>query len=1132
MRIKYRSISVIFVLLFLNISSSFIVFPKHEHQSLQITAVPPLRGFRGNIQENPNENQEKDIETIEQNYDDSSSFYSTSFSPITKIQSESTEDAVDNDYSDVDNSADKGSNTNFNNQQVGPDGNYDVFTESNSPQQKEIDLKINYWSGWQDNWTKSGNSPYLDEADDVNYVHGNQSGIGSNHGDLTGEFEFENTSITSTINSVKLRVYGSAGTGQPSQYYFDVYLWDGNTWNQEISFKNIGSLTWREHDVTSNLNTWNKINDARIYLEVKDLKGNRFGGQVCDAALLRISYQVDNYVIDLEEQWTSANYTKDSEELAIYTGILGSEDLRVDVWTGASWATVINPLVANQWNNASVSSYLASSTFTIRFKGTLESDDSIQDTYNIDVVFLHTWMSNLPPSVSNITFSPDPLLSNDTLNLSYNYTDPNDDSESGTEILWYRNGLLEGVYNDSKNIPSSALVKNDVWNVTIRPSDGTLYGDLNWRSITVQNTPPSISDSVVNPINPVTTSELTASYTFIDYDGDDENITFREIRWFNNSQLIPTLNDLLTVSADNTKKGEEWYFQIRGHDGDNHSSWVTSSSVIINNSIPVASSLTILPASPNTNNSLTASYSFTDADDDSESNSIIYWYRNGIHNETFDNQTNVPSTETKRGESWYFIVQPSDGISYGNIKTSPSVLIQNSAPISGNLTITPSIPYTSDNLTLNYDYFDLDGDEQDNSSRQICWYKDGNLQGYLNDSLTVISDYISKDETWHCKLRVFDGTDFGSWVDLPVNVTIINSAPVVTGIEVTPLVPTSQDSLTLDYSFIDADLDSEGDSLIIWYKNGVLQDVLNGSSTVDPSYTSKNEIWHVKVKPYDGTDYGDWVTLAENVTIRNTPPVASNVEILESSPVENDSDLHAFYTYFDYDGDGQDNSSREIYWYWYNGTSFELQPLLNNSMVVGDGNTTIGDIWYFTIRCSDGINLSSEEISPSVTIAATPNTPPEARYLNITPSIATTLSDLYINWTFYDEDPGDEESGTIYYWYIDGIHFSSYDSLQTLPASATSKGDEIHVKVKPRDGKDFGVIIGVPVNITIGNTPPSASNLVINPGNPTTSNDLHLDYSWSDIDSIDEDIGTKIIWYLNGTLEDSLNDSDTVPSSL
>jgi hypothetical protein len=1139
LKIKYTYISGVFIaLIILNICSSTIIFPKHDHQFAQTTIIPPLLGTPENIVEKTSENQENTITASSGQNNDASSCFdcTTSFNPINaKIQSESTEDAVDNIISDVDSSADKGTHTNFINQQGGPDDIFDVLTEVNSPQQEQIDLKVSTWTNWQDNWAINGTSPYLDEADDGNNVYGIQNAKGSSDGDLTGEFEFEDTSITETINSVKLRVYGSAGNAHPSQYYFYVYLWDGNTWNQEINFKNVGSLTWVEVDVTSDLNTWSKINNAKIYLEVEDSLGNKHGGQICDASLLRISYNVDNYALDLEEQWTSANYTKENEELAIYTGTLGSsEDLRVDVWTGASWATIIDSLKANDWNNVSVSSYLTSNTFTIRFKGTTESDDFNQDSFNIDVVLLHTWMSNLPPSVTNITLSPDPLLSNDTLNLSYNYTDPNNDSESGTEIRWYRNGLLEGAFNNSMNIPSSALAKNDIWNVSIRPSDGTLSGDLSWSTpITVLNTPPTVSDYQVTPTDPVTNLNLIASYTFNDYDVDDENITFREIQWYNNTQIVPSLNNFLTVLAENTIKGEEWYFQIRVHDGENYSSWVTSSIVIINNTKPVASSLAIIPTFPETNNSLTANYSYADADSDSESNSIIYWYKNGVYNDTFDNQTIVPSTETKRGESWYFTVQPSDGTSYGDIKTSASVLIQNSAPISGNLTISPSFPYTSDNLVLSYDYFDLDGDEQDNSSRQIHWYKDGVLQGFLNNSLTVSNGNISKDEIWHCKLRVSDGMNYDSWVDLPVNVTIINSIPSITGIGVTPFPATSQNSLTLDYTYIDADFDSENDSIIIWYKNGVIQGLLNGSYTVDHSDTSKNDIWHVKVKPFDGTDYGDWFSLAENVTIRNTPPEALNVEILESSPVNNDSDLHASYSYSDYDSDGQVNGSREIYWYWYNGTDFELQPLLNYSMVVGHGNTTIGDIWYFTIRCSDGINLSSMEISPSVTIAATPNTPPEAKYLNITPSIVTTLHDLYINWTFYDVDPGDiNQSGTIYNWYINGVYFPSYDSFQTLPSSATTKGDIIHVKVKPRDGKDFGVIVGVPVNITIGNTPPLASNLSINPGNPTTLNQLQLSYDWDDIDDDDDDTGTKIIWYMNGALQVSLNDSDTVPSNL
>ncbi len=278
MKIKYNYISgVLIALIFLNICSSTIILPRHDHQLAQTTIIPPLLGAPENTVEKTSENQESTITASSGQNNDASSCFdcTTSFNPINaKIQSESTEDAVDNIISDVDSSADKGTHTNFNNQQVGPDNTFDLLTEANSPQQEQIDLKVSTWTSWQDNWTITGISPYLDEADDDNHVHGIQNDKGSSDGDLTGEFEFEDTSITDTINSVKLRVYGSAGSAQPSQYYFYVYLWDGNTWNQEISFKNVGSLTWVEVDVTSDLNTWSKINNAKIYLEVEDPLGN------------------------------------------------------------------------------------------------------------------------------------------------------------------------------------------------------------------------------------------------------------------------------------------------------------------------------------------------------------------------------------------------------------------------------------------------------------------------------------------------------------------------------------------------------------------------------------------------------------------------------------------------------------------------------------------------------------------------------------------------------------------------------------------------------------------------------------------------------------------------------------------
>ena len=66
------------------------------------------------------------------------------------------------------------------------------------------------------------------------------------------------------------------------------------------------------------------------------------------------------------------------------------EDLRVDVWTGSDWQNVFTNL-ANGWNNVTITSYLTSSTFSIRFKGNVETSDSTQDSWNIDTTVIHAW---------------------------------------------------------------------------------------------------------------------------------------------------------------------------------------------------------------------------------------------------------------------------------------------------------------------------------------------------------------------------------------------------------------------------------------------------------------------------------------------------------------------------------------------------------------------------------------------------------------------------------------------------------------------------------------------------------------------------------------------------------------------
>ena len=57
---------------------------------------------------------------------------------------------------------------------------------------------------------------------------------------------------------------------------------------------------------------------------------------------------------------------------------MGDEDIIVDAWNGASWDTVFSD-ISPGWNNASITTWLTSSTFTIRFKDGSNLGDIIID---------------------------------------------------------------------------------------------------------------------------------------------------------------------------------------------------------------------------------------------------------------------------------------------------------------------------------------------------------------------------------------------------------------------------------------------------------------------------------------------------------------------------------------------------------------------------------------------------------------------------------------------------------------------------------------------------------------------------------------------------------------------------------
>jgi hypothetical protein len=109
------------------------------------------------------------------------------------------------------------------------------------------------------------------------------------------------------------------------------------------------------------------------------------------------------YELDLEVQFSNVPIDFQDESLCIYTGTLGSEELLLDYWNGTNWINLDTNLNANTWNNYTVS--VDSSYYTIRFSDNNATNDSIQDTWEIDVVLLTLHDDNYPTYYATGTYT-------------------------------------------------------------------------------------------------------------------------------------------------------------------------------------------------------------------------------------------------------------------------------------------------------------------------------------------------------------------------------------------------------------------------------------------------------------------------------------------------------------------------------------------------------------------------------------------------------------------------------------------------------------------------------------------------------------------------------------------------------
>jgi hypothetical protein len=195
-----------------------------------------------------------------------------------------------------------------------------------------------------------------------------------------GYFGYLELYLSSGVTSTKIRYWIAIGTKCDG---FQVDVYDGAIWTNVLTTATPTTGAW------TNV-TFTQQNVDAVRFRFSKSNGADSGYYLYEADILQNAVPSStNYDLDLEVGWTTADFVETNEFLCIYGGTQGTEELRVDVWDGSQWQNVVTDVAAG-WNNVTVSSYLTSSSFEIRFTDT-SNDSTAQDTWQIDGVLLHVW---------------------------------------------------------------------------------------------------------------------------------------------------------------------------------------------------------------------------------------------------------------------------------------------------------------------------------------------------------------------------------------------------------------------------------------------------------------------------------------------------------------------------------------------------------------------------------------------------------------------------------------------------------------------------------------------------------------------------------------------------------------------
>ena len=593
-------------------------------------------------------------------------------------------------------------------------------------------------------------------------------------------------------------------------------------------------------------------------------------------------------------------------------------------------------------------------------------------------------------------------------------------------FAWKKNGQpFTGTAGGGREVPGSAVARDDTFEVTVLASDGEVDGPATTAVAKALNSPPVPPVVAIEPRHPIGGQPLRLVVVKPSRDADGDKVT-DSIAWTREGRA--TGDGGSTLAAEAFHKHEKVRVTVTPHDPFTAGP-PASDEVVIEDAAPGAPAVAFANEKPTVGTPLELKVAKPAPDADGDSITYRYrWVKDGaavpVPDESawsrqapyWTGSARVPVSELAKGQRWEVEVQSWDGEQYGPV-VKAQVTVVNTPPPAPVLKFIPARPRRVDGLAISGQQSpDADGD---GITYRYAWTRNGQKVDVPPEQPMIPRNVPKKGERWAVEVIANDGEADSPPARVETVIADTPPGPTAVGLCDGP-VPAGT---VPEAKILRPSADADGDPIVYryeWILDGRAMPAAKGQTRFAAQPLKKHDVLRVAVTPFDGELAGP-VASAECQVV-NTPPGPPAIALEPAEPTA----LTGVKVAIKKPSADRDGDSVSYRYAW----TRDGLPVPFETATIPPSTLRHGEVWRVEVTPFDG-EAAGEPVVAQVTVK---NTPPPAPIVLVVPEVAGVGQELTCQVRTPQKDADEEPIAIHYEWSRNGQAVPVAEDGPTLPA--------------------------------------------------------------------------------------------------